>query len=145
FSEPDTAPGAPRVAVLSHKAWTTYFGSDPGILGRTIALDNSAMTVIGVMPPRFTWNVGDVWIPDAVDRGDPDGMKKEFWLQGRLKKGVSIAQAEAEFQAIGSRLAQIYPDRYPQRFRLSVIKVIDWVVGPFRNVLYTLFGAVGLL
>lgn len=145
FGEQDTVPGAPRVAVMSHKAWTTYFGGDPGVLGRTIALNDTAMTVIGVMPPRFTWNTADVWIPDAAERGDPDGMKKAFWLQGRLKKGISMAQAEAELNAIGSRLAKLYPDRYPQRFQISVITVIDWVVGPFRGILYTLFGAVGLL
>jgi putative ABC transport system permease protein len=103
------------------------------------------MTVIGVMPPRFTWNVADVWVPDHADRRDPDGMKKGFWLQGRLKKGISLAHAEAELNVIGRRLAELYPDRYPKRFTISVITVIDWVVGRFRGVLYTLFGAVGLL
>ena len=103
------------------------------------------MTVIGVMPPRFTWNVADVWVPDPADRRDPDGMKKGFWLQGRLKKGISPTQAEAELNVIGRRLAQLYPDRYPKRFTISIITVIDWVVGRFRGVLYTLFGAVGLL
>jgi ABC-type antimicrobial peptide transport system permease subunit len=46
---------------------------------------------------------------------------------------------------IGQRLAQLYPNRYPKRFTISVIRVIDWVVGRFRGALYTLFGAVGLL
>jgi predicted permease len=123
----------------------TYFGGDPGILGRTISLNDTPLTVIGVMPPRFTWNVADVWVPDPADRRDPDGMKKAFWLQGRLKKRVSPAQAEAEFNVIAGRLAQLYPERYPKRFTVSVISVIDWVVGRFRGVLYTLFGAVGLL
>ncbi|HEY1240539.1 MAG TPA: ABC transporter permease [Bryobacteraceae bacterium] len=144
FAEEDAIPGAPRVAVLSHRAWITYFGGDPGILGRTIALSSTPMTVIGVMPPRFTWNVADVWMPDPADRRDPDQMKR-FWLQGRLKNGTSQAQAEAELNVIGRRLAQLYPDRYPKRFTISIITVIDWVVGRFRGVLYTLFGAVGLL
>jgi putative ABC transport system permease protein len=145
FGEEDATPGAPRVAVVSHKTWMSYFGGDPGILGRTISLNDTLMTVIGVMPPRFTWNVADVWVPDPADRRDPDGMKKGFWLQGRLKKGISAAQAETELNVIGRRLAQLYPDRYPKRFTISVISVIDWVVGRFRAVLYTLFGAVGLL
>jgi predicted permease len=145
FAEEDAIPGAPRVAVLSHRTWISYFGGDPGILGRTISLNDTPMTVIGVMPPRFTWNVADVWVPDPADRRDPDGMKKGFWLQGRLKKGLSPAQAAAELNVIGQRLAQLYPDRYPKRFTISIITVIDWVVGRFRGVLYTLFGAVGLL
>jgi len=145
FGEEDASPGAPRVAVMNHQTWMTYFGGDPGILGRTISLNDTPLTVIGVMPPRFTWNVGDVWVPDPADRRDPDGMKKAFWLQGRLKKGVSLAQAEAEFNVIAGRLARLYPDRYPKRFTVSVVTVIDWVVGRFRGVLYTLFGAVGLL
>jgi putative ABC transport system permease protein len=145
FGDEDATPGVPRVAVVSHKAWISYFGGDPGILGRTISLNDTPMTVIGVMPPRFTWNVADVWVPDPADRRDPDGMKKGFWLQGRLKKGISLAHAEAELNVIGRRLAQLYPDRYPKRFTISVITVIDWVVGRFRGVLYTLFGAVGLL
>jgi putative ABC transport system permease protein len=145
IGDPDAAAGAPPVAVVSHKAWITYFGGDPGVLGRTLVLDDRPMTIVGVMPPRFTWHVADVWIPDPAERGDPAGMKKGFWLQARLKKGLSLSQAEAELNMIGSRLAQLYPDRYPKRFKITVITVIDWVVGKFRWVLYTLFGAVGLL
>jgi putative ABC transport system permease protein len=93
FGEEDATVGGPRVAVMSHRTWMTYFGGDPGILGRTISLNDTPLAVIGVMPPRFTWNVADVWVPDPADRRDPDGMKKAFWLQGRLKGGVSLAQA----------------------------------------------------
>ena len=143
--EEDAKPGAPPVAVVSHKAWITYFGGNPGVLGRTVLLDNRPMTVVGVMPPRFTWHTADMWIPDAADPRDPDGMKKGFWLQGRLKKGLSLTQAEAELNPIAVRLAQVYPQRFPKRFRISVLTVIDWVVGRFRWVLYTLFGAVALV
>ena len=47
------------------------------------------MTVIGVMPPRFTWNMADIWIPDPADRRDPDGMKKAFWLKAASKRESS--------------------------------------------------------
>ena len=56
-----------------------------------------------------------------------------------------MEQAEAELQVIAERRAQSIPKDYPKRFRIDVITVIDWVVGRFRGVLYTLFGAVGLL
>lgn len=145
FGPDDAKPGAAPVAVLSYKAWVAYFGRDPAILGRSITLDNRPMTIIGVMPPRFTWHVADLWIPDAASLNGPDGMKKGFWLQGRLKPGIGMAEAQQRLTAIANRLAKMYPDRYPKRFTMKVLTVIDWVVGRFRGVLYTLFGAVGLL
>ena len=145
INDEDAKAGAPRVAVLSHKAWMAYFGGYAAILGRNIVLDDHPMTIVGVMPPRFTWHVADVWIPDAADQRDPDAMKKGFWLQGRLKRGLSLAGADAQLNVIGARLARLYPERYPKKFTIKIITVIDWVVGKFRWVLYTLFGAVGLL
>jgi putative ABC transport system permease protein len=142
----DTRPGSPPVAVLSHRAWMKYFGGDPAVLGRGMVLDNLPMTIVGVMPPHFTWHVADVWIPDVADRNGPDALKKAFWLQARLKPGLSLAEARARLNVVASRRAREYPERYPfKRFSVTVITVIDWVVGRFRGVLYTLFGAVGLL
>src|ERR1700730_5412352 len=57
FSEQDAKAGAPHVAVISHRAWMTYFGGDAAIVGRSIILDDRPMSIIGIMPPRFTWNV----------------------------------------------------------------------------------------
>jgi putative ABC transport system permease protein len=65
FAAPDTAPGAPAVAVMSYRAWVRSFGADAGVLGRTLMLDGTAWTVIGVMPPRFEWNIADLWAPAA--------------------------------------------------------------------------------
>jgi hypothetical protein len=67
------------------------------------------------------------------------------WLQARLKRGIGLEQAEAQMNVIAHRRAQLHPKDYPDRFRMSVITVIDFVVGRFRGVLYTLFGAVALL
>ena len=67
------------------------------------------------------------------------------WFQALLKPGVTVAQAEAQMNAIGKRRAALFPDEYPKQTRIQVITVIDWVVGRFRPVLYTLFAAVGLL
>lgn len=140
----DGRPDAPPVAVLSHGAWTEYFGADPGVLGRTIALDGQMRTVVGVMPPRFAWHVADMWIPSRIDRAAPDAATGR-WFQARLKRGVSTEAAEAELNLIAARRAREHPAEYPARFRIQVITVIDWVVGRFRRILYTLLAAVGLL
>lgn len=144
-TEEDVQPGAPSIVILDYKAWMTYFHGDPNILGRKIVLDDKPMTISGVMPPHFTWNAVNAWIPDPASRNDPDAMKKGFWLQARLKRGISLERAAAELNVIARRLAPLYPDRYPKNFTIKVLTVIDWVVGRFRWVLYTLFGAVGLL
>jgi predicted permease len=140
----DGRPDAPPVTVLSYRAWTQYFGADSVVLGRTIVLDGQPWTVVGVMPPRFAWHVADMWIPSPVDRAAPDAATGR-WFQARLKRGVTTKEAEAELNLIAARRAREHRDEYPARFRIQVITVIDWVVGRFRRVLYTLLAAVGLL
>jgi putative ABC transport system permease protein len=136
---------APPIAVLSHKAWVSHFGSAPDVVGRTIMLDGAARTIVGVMPPRFTWHVADVWVPRPLRRDDPEPETAQFWFQARLKPGTTIEQAEAQMNVIASRRAREHPDQYPKQFHVSVVTVIDFVVGRFRGVLYMLFAAVGLL
>lgn len=134
-----------RIAVVSHQAWVTHYGADPDVVGRPITLDDEVRTIVGVMPPRFTWHVADVWVPTRLSRTGADAETPAFWLQARLKRGVTIAQAEARLNTIATRRAQQFPDEYPTEFRVGVITVIDYVVGRFRGVLYTLFAAVTLL
>ena len=60
---PDGAP----VAVLRHRAWVSYFGADPAVVGCTVLLNGQPRTIVGVMPPRFTWHAADVWLPKRLD------------------------------------------------------------------------------
>jgi putative ABC transport system permease protein len=140
--ESDGGSTAPPIAVLSYKAWVGRFGADPGIAGRPITLDGTARTIVGVMPPRFTWHVADAWIPRPLVRGDPE---RAFWFQARVKPGVTLEEAEAQLNVIASRRMPQNRGDYAEKFHVSVITVIDFVVGRFRGVLYTLFAAVGLL
>lgn len=148
FGPADAAPGAPPVAVMNHRAWVRVFAADPAIVGRTLVLDGQPWTVIGVMPPRFEWNVADLWLPAALSRTDdprsPRGARA-FAFQAHLRPGVTTQEAEAQLNVVAARRAREHPNDYPPGSRFQVIKVIDWVVRDFRGVLYTLFGAVGLL
>jgi predicted permease len=124
----------------------TLFGGDPSVVGRTIVLNDEPRTIVGIMPPRFEWNVADFWLPSVLSRtDDPQLPKGSRAFQARLRRGVSIKEAEAELQVIAARRATDHPPEYPPHFRIEVITVIDWVVRDFRGVLYTLFGAVSLL
>jgi predicted permease len=116
----DGAPGASAYAVLSYQCWRSRFNGDPTIAGRTIYLNNRPYTLLGVAPAgfhgteQFYWP--DVWVPMAMQ---PE-IEQASWLEsrgtrdcmvaGRLKDGVTPAQAEANLRAIAADLARAYPD-----------------------------------
>jgi putative ABC transport system permease protein len=141
----DGKPGAPPVFVMSYKLWAKVFNLDSKILGRTFVLNGTSRTLVGVMPPRFTWWGSDLWIPAPLDRSDPEARQRGFVLQAHLKPGVTMQQAEADLTVIAHRLARVYPKDYPKKYSVEVQTLADSVVGRFKTVLYTLLGAVGLL
>jgi putative ABC transport system permease protein len=146
FGDADAATGAPPVAVMNHRAWVRLFNGDPAVIGRTLVLNGEARTVIGVMPPRFEWNIADLWIPSALNRSDdPQSVRGRRAFQAHLRPGISVEQAEAQLKIIAARRAAEHPNDYPPGSRMALITVINWVVREFRGVLYTLFGAVSLL
>src|SRR5207245_9529648 len=76
----DARPDAPPVAVLSHRTWRSRFGGDPAVIGRSIVLNDRPWTVVGVMPPRFEWNVAEAWVTERLDRGTRDSSASR-WFQ----------------------------------------------------------------
>jgi predicted permease len=117
--EEEGQPGHPKVVVLSHGFWMRHFGGDPQVVGRTFRVDSEPVTVVGVMPASFDypllWRRIDLWRPLYMTPGywrSRDG----FWMEAiaRLKPGVSLAQARAEMDVIGARLAHDYPEANAQ-------------------------------
>jgi len=107
----DDLPSAPPVAVISDTLWRRRLGGG-SIVGRTILLEERATTVIGVMPPGFTFpRDQEVWVPFAgrLDARSPRAIRN-FRMVVRLRSGVSLAGAQAEVRAIGERLAARYPE-----------------------------------
>ncbi|MEO8362227.1 MAG: ABC transporter permease, partial [Vicinamibacteria bacterium] len=116
------APAA--VAVLSHSLWTTRFGSDPGLVGKTVTLNDLPFTVIGIAPPGFkgTFTLAGpdrIWIPLGMREQILNGQIKQLmtsrrfrWLSivGRLKPGLSIEQAQAATRLIAVGLEKEYPN-----------------------------------
>jgi putative ABC transport system permease protein len=141
----DEQPGAPPVFVMGHKLWTTRFGQDPSVVNRVFTLNGTPTTLVGVMPERISKLGADVWLPQRLDRADRT-VAHRFWrFQARLKPGVSVADAEAELNAIARRIAPNYPRLYPERFAIRVETIIDGIVGQFRTTLYMMAAAVGML
>src|SRR5450755_4235234 len=146
YAIPDDArPGAPPVFVLSYKVWQSRFSSDPAIVGKTLILDGAPRIVIGVMPKRFAWWGADLWIPAAVNRADNSPNASFFFLLGHLKPGLTPAGAEPDLAILARHLSEVYPKNYPKTFYVHVQTLTDNVVGKFRETLYTLLAAVGLL
>jgi putative ABC transport system permease protein len=144
----DYEPGAPPVFVLRYKTWVNEFAADPKILNQTFVLNDTARTLIGIMPPRFAWGDADLWIPQKPSRasGPIGGTFSDFWFfLGHLKPGVSHQQAIADLTVVANRLATVYPKIYPKHFTVEIQSLTDLVVGRFRATLYIVLAAVGLL
>ena len=147
----DYEPGAPPVFVLRYKVWVKEFGADPNILNKTFLLNDVARTLIGIMPPRFAWGDGDLWIPAKPSRAvannkENAGAFQRYWfLMGHLKPGISKTEAESDLTVIADRLSKVYPKDYPKHFSVQIESLTNLVVGRFRTTIFIVLAAVGLL
>src|SRR6185295_6953745 len=99
FADDDGKPGAPPVVMLSYIVWQSKFGGDPGIVGKTLILNHQPTTVIGVLSPRLGFAPDSLWRPTTISRAEGPGHKRYF-LEGRLKPGVSFKQATADLAVL---------------------------------------------
>ncbi len=148
--------GSGRVVILSHAVWRQRFSSDPGIIGQSLALNNQAYTVVGVMPASFQFPVGfgylgkvlndpiELYVPLAPTKKEAAHGNYSFFAIGRLKPGATIEQARAEMTTIEGRLEQQYPDTNTG-IGVSLVATREQTVKEIRPALLVLFGAVSFL
>ncbi len=147
FVPDEEQPGKDHVVVLSHRLWANQFGGDSHVVGQTVRLDGEPFTVIGILPEDspFDRTYSRLWRPLAFASGE---RTRDFhWLQvvGRLKAGVSLDQARARMDAIGTRIATDYPVSN-KNWGVSLVPYAESVAGPqLRSSLYVLLAAVGML
>jgi putative ABC transport system permease protein len=143
--EEDRAGGAP-VVILGHRLWQSRFGADPGVIGRSITLDNQRFTVVGILPAGFQllrWP--DLWMPMGQYGDDlTEHVHHGMSTVARLKPGVSLAQAQDEVVRLHQRETEKYPDSH-KHFGVLVQKMQDPAAARMRSTLLLLFGAVGLV
>ena len=153
FTHAEEQPGS-HVVVLSHSTWQTEFAGDRNILGKTVVLSDVNYTVIGVMPAGFNFPISNVetamWITLARDAEgkDPSTAQRgynQLWVVGRLRPGVTLAQAKAEMDSIQQGLAARYADDDHNETAVSVIPELDDIVSDVRTPLRVLFAAVACL
>lgn len=111
FDESETQPGQGSVAVLSYAFWKSHFAADPAVLGRKIELDQHAYTVIGVMPKAMQYpSQSDLFLPLAPTAAQLANRRThDYLVAGRLRKGVTAGQAQAEMNTIADHLSHAYP------------------------------------
>ena len=111
FSASETQPGANAVAVLGYAFWKTHFASDPGAVGRQVELNQHKYTIIGVMPKSMQYpSTADVLLPFAPTAGQlADRGAHNYLVLGRMRKGVTVRQAQADLNLIANHLAEAYP------------------------------------
>src|SRR5215207_2440073 len=142
--------------VLSYGFWKRRFGGDPGLVGKSITLNGEPYNVVGVMPPSFHWHIkqrsgtgkpAEVWgvLPMPPPGEGPGSNERGRFLSvvGRMKRGVSVAQAEAEIKTIHTRLAA--DSTFNKDYTAEAIPLREQFVGNVRPALWLLLGAVGLV
>lgn len=144
FSPEEDRPGAPHVVVMNYPVWQRRFGSDPAILGKTILLDGTPYSVIGILPANFefTGRTTDLFTPMATSEARGGPLDTTVTVFARLKPGVSIEQAQTEMTTVGRRLQQM-PHSLGVTPRVWGLR--DFVVRDIKESVLVLLAAVGLV
>jgi len=142
-SEDDREGGA-RGVVLMDALWRREFGGDRRILGQSVVLDGQSYTVVGVMPPRFSFPLlrdAELILPMELTKPllESRGMHG-LTAFGRVRRGLGLQHAQADLDVIGPRIAARLPEHAGQTIRVAPL--LDDLVGPVRPVLQALLGAV---
>jgi predicted permease len=158
FNASEDSAGTNPTAILSYGTWTRRFGSDPNILGKSLTINGVPREVVGVLPPNFLLpretvptlygaeNQAEILLPFPMPPGAAENRDHEDYnIVGRLKPGVTLAQAQAEMDALTASLRRDHPQNYPANGGLTfgIVPLREQVVGDSRRTLLVLLGAVG--
>jgi putative ABC transport system permease protein len=154
FTPEEDRVGGPRTAIISDGLWRRAFGGEPGIVGKQIQVNAQPFTVVGVMPPGYVFPAGsndpaEVWTSFQFDPANPGGRASHFlYVVGRLKPGVSAAQARGELDSLiagwrSEKRAQHLPD--PKNHPFLLVPLHEDVVGAARPAVLMLLGAVAFV
>jgi putative ABC transport system permease protein len=149
FNEADDQVNGPKVVILSDRVWRERFNADPNVIGRGITLTEGSYTVVGVMPAKFEFPKGvDLWLPirTVMDARAVERYGMSFMTAvGRLKPGVTLAQAEAEMNTIVARVASEHPETEAAGHRIVITPLAEYLFGDARPALWLLLAATGML
>ncbi len=147
FTAADNQPGAEKVAILGHALWRNDFGADPNIVGTAVRINGKPATIIGVMPPGFSFPQNEeIWLafynefpPRARNTANAQAATPS--VIGLLKPGVSIEQANLEINAFAERLAQEFPATN-KTFHVGLVEplILTFTPTQLRGLLFAMLG-----
>src|ERR1700722_650750 len=144
FNSGESAPTATPAAVLSEGLWRSHFGANPAVIGEAVNLDGVQTTIIGVMPASFRFPAGEeLWINLRLRPPTRRGPFPFIGI-GRLRPGVTLAQAQSETNAIGRQIELANPGNYHD-MAMPVLSLQEGLTGKARPALLVMFGAVFLV
>jgi putative ABC transport system permease protein len=140
--------GKDHEVILNYGLWQRRYGADRSLVGKTIKVDGEDFTVVGVMPREFHWEFESghrqLWVPVGYTEGDKYRGAQSFISFARLKPGVTVRQARAEMEGIGTRLSQQYPAD-DANMSATVMPMGDFGLESLRRIVWALFGAVAFV
>ncbi|HVG18513.1 MAG TPA: ABC transporter permease [Blastocatellia bacterium] len=145
----DEKANSPRVVVLCHGLWKRLFGADQRVIGKSLILNNDSYTVVGVLPPDFSFpgTKAELGVPLIMEL-DPWGKFRAtnfIKVIGRLREGVTETDAQADLSIIARHLKQLYPDTNERKTAVKVIPLRTEIVGDYQMALWVLLGAIGFV
>jgi putative ABC transport system permease protein len=145
FTAGDERVGAAPVAMIGESLWRRRFGGDRAVVGQPVTLNGVAYTVVGIAPRALTLLTnGDVWLPLVIDPAKEIRLNHVLFVAGRLKPGVTVQAAQAEMDAVSTRMQQQYPEI--RGWGVTLVTFTDtFVSGQLRRALLVLLGAVVLV
>jgi putative ABC transport system permease protein len=145
FTNEELEPGKDGVVILSDALWRSRYGADPKVIGRAIRLDAKPYTVIGVMPAGFQFNETKLYVPLALTPKERDdhGMHG-YSVLVKIKRGVSLKNAQAEMDSFAANFSNQYPDD-DKGIKFILTSLQEDTIGKSRLALLVLMGAVVLV
>ena len=139
FADSEAQPGKDNVAVLGYAFWKKHFGADPGVAGRKVELNGKSYTVVGVMPETMQYpSYTDIFLPFAPSAAQLDNRSDhDYLVTGRLRPGVTVAQAQAEMLGIAGHLAEAYPSTN-RSWSVRVEPLLDGINGDLTPMYFRL-------
>jgi len=146
FLTSEEVSGGPNVVMLSHSYWQARLGGKPDVVGTNITIDRATYTIVGVTPKGFDYPTGvSLWFP--MQRGGPEESGRgnnNFFMIGRLARGTSLEQAQAQMDALAARISKAYPQA-KGGWGISLVPLHEHFFGNLRPSLIMLMGAATLL
>jgi predicted permease len=159
FLSEEDAEGAAATAILTDGMWARRYGRNPKVIGKAITINGQPYEVVGILPQSFALPQEVLPLLDGTEQAEiflplplaasaaQIRTHEDYNIVGKLKPGVSVAQAQAEMDTITARLRRDFPENYPPNGGLtfSLVPLLEQVVGNVRPALVLLLGSVGLV